>query len=282
MISRHLIAKFLTPGLGKFRDRHKGETCYLFGDGPSIKWFDLGLFCDHPAFCCGMLPFHRDFHKLDVRYVSMVEPWFFTPKRFQPDLLWELEGVIAEYAKLVRRTSEKRFFMNVSNAPFFHASNITHVFRGYPTNRNQSDRDLGRFDLFAGSFHASLALAHYMGFTRIYLVGFDAFTLDPIRNIRWYEHGEGDEFPGRPGIEEDFLGIISRQAELFTIGHRARSGNVQYIDYAAHTGAKPVFHENNELTDDRLLRLLAACSEYQIFPEGAPQSSRASHPTPVA
>lgn len=282
MISHHLIAKLLTPGLGKFRDRHKGETCYLFGDGPSIKWFDLGRFGDHLAFCCGMLPFHRDFHKLDVRYVSMVEPWFFTPKRFQPDLLWALAGVIAEYAKLIRRTSDKRFFMNVSNAPFFRASNVTHVFRGYPTNRNQADRDLGRFDLFGGSFHASLALAHYMGFARIYLVGFDAFTLDPIRNIRWYEHGNGAEFPGILDIEKDFLAIISRQAELFTIGHRARSGNVDYVDYTTHTGAKPVFHENHELTDDRFLRLLAACPDYQVFPQGAPEVRTAVRRMPGA
>lgn len=267
MIGYHFTAKLLTPGLRRFRDRHKGETCYLFGDGPSIKWFDLGRLSDHPAFCCGMLPFHRDFHKLDVRYVLMVEPWFFTPRRFQPELLWELSGVIEEYGRLIRRTPGKRFFMNISNAPFFHARNVTHIFRGYPSNRNQADRELARFDLFAGSFHASLALAHYMGFTRIYMVGFDAFTLQPVRNIRWYEHGTGAVSPAEPNLEKDFLDIVSRQAELFTIGHRASSGNVKYVDYTSHTGDEAVFRENRELTDDYVLRLLAANSEYNVFPD---------------
>ena len=27
--------------INKFHNIHEGETCYIFGDGPSIKYFDL-------------------------------------------------------------------------------------------------------------------------------------------------------------------------------------------------------------------------------------------------
>lgn len=47
--------------LEKYKDIHKGETCYIFGDGPSIKWFDLSKFSDHIGISCGVIPFHNDF-----------------------------------------------------------------------------------------------------------------------------------------------------------------------------------------------------------------------------
>ena len=35
--------------LNKFKFKHKGEACYIFGDGPSIKSMDLSLFKDLPV-----------------------------------------------------------------------------------------------------------------------------------------------------------------------------------------------------------------------------------------
>ena len=77
------ITKAATSSLEKFSNRHKGETCYIFGDGPSIKWFDLRLFDDHPAICCGMIPFHKDFNKINIKYISATGARKFVPKLFK-------------------------------------------------------------------------------------------------------------------------------------------------------------------------------------------------------
>ena len=42
---------------------------------------------------------------------------------------------------------------------------------------------------FQGSFHATLYLAYLMGFSKVYLVGFDAWTRQPMLKLRWYEKG---------------------------------------------------------------------------------------------
>ena len=47
--------------LDKFIDIHKGKTCYIFGDGPSIKYFDLSRFDDYIGISCGNQIFHKDF-----------------------------------------------------------------------------------------------------------------------------------------------------------------------------------------------------------------------------
>jgi len=47
--------------LKKYRNIHKNETCYIFGDGPSVKWFDYNSFGNHIGFSCGRQIFHKDF-----------------------------------------------------------------------------------------------------------------------------------------------------------------------------------------------------------------------------
>ena len=48
-----------------------------------------------------MIPFHKDFDKLDVRYVAIVEPWLFVPKFLQPGILHCLRQVAAEYKRRI-------------------------------------------------------------------------------------------------------------------------------------------------------------------------------------
>ncbi len=256
--------RIFTSGLRKFSNIHEGETCYIFGDGPSVKWFDLTLLSDHPALCCGKMPFHKDFNKLDVRYVTLVEPWFFVPKLFQPKWLREFEEIAAEYTSFIKRTPDKEFFVNLSNRFSLTGNNINYVYRGFPESRNRTDELLSRFDLFSGSFHASLTLAYYMGFTKIYLVGFDAWTIQPARTLRWYELGEGEFFEAT-NFATEFLDVLKSEVDIYSISVDGQSRNTTCVSYENHTGKPPMFKENHELIDEYYLRVLATWPEYQIF-----------------
>jgi hypothetical protein len=261
---KHLAARFVTGGLKKFCNRHKGESCYIFGDGPSIKWFDLSLFNDHPAICCGMLPFHNDFKKLNVKYLLNVEPWLFVPKFFQPKILHGFGPMVAEYKKFIKRTPDKEFFINLSNILSLSGKNINYVFRGLPESRNRTDDLLNRFNLFAGSFHASLTIAYYLGFANVYFVGFDAWTIQPARNMHWYELGEGAYFEPT-NFALDFLDILKKEMHIYTISLDGQSNNLSNISYKTYTGRFPAFKENYELLEDRYLKALAAFPQYKIF-----------------
>jgi len=259
-----LVTKIFTSGLNKYSNLHKGETCYIFGDGPSIKWFDLSSFSDHPAICCGMMPFHKDFQSLDVRYVTLVEPWIFTPKLFQPSIIHVLKEIAAEYRKLIKRTPDKEFFVSLSNRFSLTGANINYVFRGFPESRNHTDELLEQFDLFNGSFHASLSLAHYLGFSKIYLVGFDAWTIQPARTLRWYELGEGEFFEVN-NFATDFLDVLKKDIDINTISKDGESKNVKNISYQSYTGKDIEFKENYQIMDEHYLNVLSTCSEYKIF-----------------
>src|SRR4051812_38379284 len=120
-----IAAHWFTRGLARYSNAHQGGTCYIFGDGPSIKWFDLGLLNRHPAICCGMIPFHRDFHRLDVRYAAFVAPWIFLPAILQPKMYHAFAEIAGAYAELVRRSPGQRFFVHWSNAPIVGGVNVS-------------------------------------------------------------------------------------------------------------------------------------------------------------
>ena len=135
-----------------------------------------------------------------------------------------------------------------------------------PEIRNQTDKLLSQFDLFGGSFHASLSIAYYLGFSKIYLVGFDAWTIQPARTLRWYELGEGLFFEPT-NFATEFLEIIKREVDLYTISYDGDSCNVKNISYQNYTNKDPAFKENHELIDDYYMNILASCPGYKIYPD---------------
>lgn len=263
------VAKFVfrksLSGIEKFRNIHKGQTCYIFGDGPSIKWFDLSQFSDYVAICCGILPFHKDFDKLNVKYMTLVEPWFFAPKIFQPKIIHEFKILAAEYKKLIKRSLDKEFFIHLSNIFSLSGKNVNYVFRGLPKTRNQTDELLGQFDLFAGSFRASLTLAYYLGFSKFYLVGFDGWTIQPARDGHWYEFGEGVFFEAT-NFGGKLLEIFKSEMDIYTISFEGGSKNLKNISYKDFAQTEPQYRENYDLLSAEHIAILSTYPGYRMCP----------------
>ena len=70
-----MIHKFLQSKVGlwirrkleyknnKLENIHDGESCYIFGDGHSIKYYDISNFNDKIGIACNHFPFHKDLKK---------------------------------------------------------------------------------------------------------------------------------------------------------------------------------------------------------------------------
>lgn len=261
---KHFAAKFVTHGLKKFSNLHKGESCYILGDGPSIKWFDLSLFNNHPAICCGMLPFHNDFNKLNVKYLTVAAPWLFVPKLFKPKYMREFDLIGAEYKRFIQRSPDKEFFINLSNRLSVSGKNINYIFRRLPERGNQTDKLLGRFNLFISSFQAPLAIAYYLGFSKVYLVGFDGCLFRPSCDSHWYEKG-GVEFFEAPNSPLYFLEILKEAMDIYAISVDGVSQHVKNMHYKTYTGKSPIFRENHELLSVHYLKVLGSYPRYKIF-----------------
>ena len=260
-----MFDRLLVGPLAKKARAHQGEDCYIFGDGPSVKWFDLKSFRDKPAICCNMFPFHKYFRELDVRYCTITEPRYFAPlflKRGRANLVGT-HAISRDYRKLIAQNPRIGFLVHISNYPFIRGSNVSFEAGRLPGSGGLI-RELNRFVVFGGAFYATLGLAYFLGFARVYLIGFDAWVIQPSRLRHWYEFGEGERFEAT-NFGEDFLGILKREMQIYAISASGGSRNAIHIDYRAHTGRTAVYRENFDLADERALAVLATYPGYQIF-----------------
>ena len=58
------LFKRILAGNEQFKGRHKGETCYIFGNVASLKNMELGAFSDHVSVDLNFLCLHNDYRLL--------------------------------------------------------------------------------------------------------------------------------------------------------------------------------------------------------------------------
>jgi len=262
-----MLVPFAKPVLSKihrFKDIHRGESCYLIGDGVSIKWFDLAAFSDKTALPCGYIPFHNDFSMLDVKYLSLAETFWFYPLNWTPSPPIKLipNKLQMEYRNVIKNNPKKEFFLNLSNYPTTWNKNITYLFKDLCDPRLPIDFITKRINAFQGSVRASILLAIYLGFDHCYLVGFD-YTHVPSRNLHWYEKGQGI-FHAHENYNKDFFEIAKEFIDITTITLDGTSDFLNAVTYKEHTGREPIFRENTELLDERYLKVLSTWPDYTL------------------
>lgn len=268
------IIKYITypvlKRIKRFKEIHKGESCYLFGDGLSIKYFDLNKFSDKIAIPCGFLLFHDDYDVLQTPYALLIETYYFYPlARVQfldnktPSKKIILNSIQKEYRKKIKEKKNTEFFINLSNFPVFLDKNITYLFRDIPDTSLDSNHISRKFNCYKGSLRAQILIAIYMGFDHVYLVGHD-YTHSPARSHHWYEKGHGVITP-MPNFSKEFLSYASKYIDITTITADNVSDNVNYIKYQDFTGENLSFRENTELIRPKYLDTLATFPAYNIY-----------------
>jgi len=249
----------------KFRNIHKGESCYILADGVSLKSMDLRRFSDKQAIACTYLPFHRDFGAMSCSYIVSCAPYFFSPigggygtvyKRHQ-------RGMSKLYRELMDKYLDKNFFIHLSNYPFVGGDNLYYMFKDIPDDRLPQDFISRRIECFTGMIRTTILIAIYLGFEQVYLVGCD-YTHKPSRSLHFYEKGYG-VFHEQPDYQKEFLEIAKEFTDITTITLDGTSDFISSVTYKKYTGRDPLFKENTELVDERYLRVLATWPGYSIY-----------------
>lgn len=248
----------------KFHDIHKGESCYIFGDGVSLKSMDLQKFSDKQSIACNYFPFHKEFASLNCLYGVVCAPYFFSPiGGYDTVKKNHLLGMSKLYRELIDTYSDKNFFVHLSNYPFLNGDNLYYMYEDIPDDRLPIDYISKRINCFTGVMNTAILLAIYLGFEHVYLVGFD-YTHVPSRSLHWYEKGQGI-FCEHPDYQKEFFGIAKEFVDITTITLDGGSNFINAVTYKEHTGYDPVFKENMELADERYLKMLDTWPGYSIY-----------------
>lgn len=246
--------------------RSKNEdTCYVFGDGSSLKFFELKAFNNFPSISCGNLYLRKDFNDLDTRLISCIEPYYFWPSFLQKhQYLKEFKYLASAHREYIKEQQGINFVINLSNFPFIRSKNISYMHRCILHKDKIIRKILKVTDPLSGSFYTQILLAYLIGFKKIYLVGFDSWVLDVSSSNRWYEYGLGEKLP-ITNYGEDFLKIILSVMEIKIISVNENNHPfINSIKYESHTGNKPIYRENHELTSVPNLNLLRTYPAYNI------------------
>ncbi len=250
---------------GKFSNSYKSQDCYIFGDGASVKSMDLRHFSDKPAIAVGTFPCHKDISYTNLKFWILPEPMFFLPK-FRKGQYKSRRALRAHQKFFSPKTfvpSNVSKILNVTNFPKGWSRNTFYLFDRFPHNHKNASPFFSRGDLFTGSINASISLAIYLGFKKVFLVGFD-YTHNPPTSGHWYEIGPG-EFQELENYNVEFFEAAQELIELVTVTSFPTRTSIPSLSYQEHTGAPLVYKENYELTSQEVLMQLDKTSEYKIF-----------------
>jgi len=260
------VAKPVLSKIHRFKDVYKGQSCYIFGDGISIKWFDLRSFADKPAITLSFLPFHNQFECLRVEHAIVSGPYWFYPiqRTTTPPFRRHINGIQRTYRKkAIAKYPDITFFVNLANYPVLWNKNVQFVFQNLYDERLSPEFLCNRVNCYTGSLRTAILLAVYLGCDRAFLVGCD-YTHVPARILHWYEKGHG-LFQEHPGYQKEFFDIAKEFIDITTITLDGKSDLLDYVTYRDYTGCAPVFKENTELAEERHLRVLSTWPGYTIF-----------------
>lgn len=250
----------------QFENRHAGQSCYVFGNGASLKEMDLSSFSDRVSIGCNSLFLHKDFDKLDCRYYSLPAPFLFHRYRKYYGS-WQRNYIGDLYRKKVITYPSVSFFTSLSNWVGLRADNLyyTHHFgsRAWDFDRIRLDE---RFSFMQGGMYAMVGLAFCMGFASVTLVGCD-YAFSPRFGSHFFEKGLGEKIENEEApYGGNFFNECMKLMDLsIIVPDGVRSELMPCLDYSAHAGKSLFYRENVEIVSQRDLDFLARQGCYNIF-----------------
>ena len=180
----------------KFKNKYLDQSCYIIGNGQSIKYLDLSKFSKKKTLTCSWMYLHKDYNKLDKVADIHFHPGIYSPVWKNPySKKFEFNDKCKKFLYYSGRFEERvNLFTSVYHYPFlFKKKNIyyLHHFGKKDFEYNKIDPSK-EFSLLFGSLFSMLGLAAYMGFSKIYLIGMD-YLYDNPKNGHFYEYGVNKE-----------------------------------------------------------------------------------------
>ncbi len=169
---------YLLKSNKQFHNCHKGQRCFILGNGPSLKSLDFALLRDEITFTVNQLPRNPNFAKLKTNYHFFSDPDFFTLKADSSDGKEILDVIKSVNTK----DNSPVVFYKLEGYNFvkkYHLDEILniHYYENYFMNPKTAFKHYIDFTKRVPQFftvvHYAIAMAVYMGFKEIYLLGCD-------------------------------------------------------------------------------------------------------------
>lgn len=258
-------------------------ACYIFGDGASIKFFDLSSFSNYPSISLGYLPLHEHAGLLNLKYSMLCDGYVW--RKFYNFYCWSnrllgflREGKLKIALKILNPRTLFYLFLKRNIKKFCLINNQLIKKLIYVINcTNYSLKDLKKInayyyhdslelgqndlDIYKSSLRFSIFFSYYLGFKTVYLVGCDYLDIEP-RLGHWYENGPGDLFNGPNDL--NFINDLRKFIDIRLITRNRTSGS-NYISYTKFFNKELHYKENYYLLKKEKLDELEHEGFYRIY-----------------
>lgn len=179
--NEHPIEYKLLQNNRQYYNLHKGERCFVLGNGPSLKQIDLASLKNEWTFSVNEMFRHSQYLEAEINYHFIADPYYFQLRHSNP-----VERKLLEL--LLEKGADKRaphFFFPVESRAYIRKNRIDRKLScSYFDSRLEFYDDYeGKIDFakyvpyFRAVVQWAIAMAIYMGFEKIYLLGCDATNL---------------------------------------------------------------------------------------------------------
>lgn len=149
----------------EFRNKHKGERCFILGLGPSLKSIDLKSLNNETVFCVNHFHLYDKENIVKPKYYCLIDDAFYRGKDTDTTKL------------LTQKYEDAKFFLNIRAHKVFREgkrNNMHYLYSKYIQYNNYIKTDASK-NMTAGMnvIHTCVQLALYMGFSEIFLIGCD-------------------------------------------------------------------------------------------------------------
>lgn len=250
----------------KFKNLHKGQTCYIIGNGASLKNMDLSAFSNHITIGVNNLYLHNDFNKLDIRYHALIEPFFMFPYFKNPytkNIQKHIFGTL--FKKVFLQYPQVSVFLSASNIlwPSLNNSYFLYNFSNHDSNLKHCNIS-SSFSFMKGGLYAGVGLAINMGFKKAILVGCD-YVFTPSFEGHFYALGPGKNGNRKENIYEKLFNEVEDVIELEVITDKGVSKWLPSQTYNEFTGNSLIYSENNEIIKKEYLAALRTAVDLKQY-----------------
>ncbi len=183
------------PRLRQFKDKHKGQDCFIIGNGPSLNKMDLSPLAHYHTFGLNKIYLIFDRVDLNLSYLVATNPFVIEQsKEIYPQLLFPI---------FLSWTASRHLFPPKEHLYYLHTLNIWSFY----TDITQPICEGNTVT------YVAMQIAYFMGFKRVFLIGVDHSFKQKgsAHEIQIYEgadenHFHPDYFKGQPWQLADVYG----------------------------------------------------------------------------
>jgi len=234
----------------------KGKSCYIFGDGVSLKYLDLKNFKDLDIIAGNNFIIHNDFKSLPVKYYVFYQPfWFFPLIKVYNKI--SLNYMYLTIMNLMSKANNTLFFSSVTNILLFKVKSMIFLKENSFDNTRLNELT-GKFNCFEGTLRLQILIAIYLGYDEVTLIGHD-YTHSPAQSGHFYEFGKGIH-TNHDYWNQEFLEEAKKHLKIKTLTINSVSNRLDFIKYS-----KINYKENIQIVSKKYLDKMSKFFYYKVY-----------------